>query len=348
MNYPKVAIVILNWNGEKHLKTFLPSVYNSQYPNLEIIVGDNASTDDSVCFIETYFPLVRIIRNTENLGFAEGYNEILKQVDADYFILLNSDVEVTTDWINPVINLMESDPYIAIAQPKIKSYYKRDYFEYAGAAGGFIDYLGYPFCRGRIFETIEKDNGQYNDIQEIFWASGCALFIKSTVWKRVNGFDAHFFAHMEEIDLCWRVKNLGYKVMYCGYSEVYHVGGGTLNTESPHKTYLNFRNNGFLLKKNVKGHKNLFLIPFRFSLDFIALLKFAAAGKWAKAAAVSKAHRAICSALYTGKIKYNKDVIKYPNRVGLYKKSIVWDYFVKGKKYFGLLKNKYFQKNIEV
>ncbi len=334
MNYPKVSVVILNWNGEKHLSTFLPSVYNSQYPNLEIIVADNASTDNSVEFIQANFPLIRIIQHTENLGFAGGYNEVLKQIETDYYILLNSDVEVTPNWINPVIELMESDKNIAVAQPKIKSYFERDSFEYAGAAGGFIDYLGYPFCRGRIFDTLEKDKGQYNDVKEIFWATGCALFIKSNVWKRVNGFDAHFFAHMEEIDLCWRIKNLGYKVMYCGFSEVYHVGGGTLHAESAQKTYLNFRNNCYLLKKNVSAGKNLFLIPLRFCLDFLALLKFAAAGKWKNVAAVSKAHRAICVSFYKGKIKFNKDISKTPNMTGFYKNSIVWDYFVRGRKYF--------------
>ncbi|MFD1631904.1 glycosyltransferase family 2 protein [Pseudopedobacter beijingensis] len=335
MNHlPKVSVVILNWNGKQHLETFLPSVYNSQYENLEIVVGDNASTDDSIAFVKTNFPCIKIIQNSENLGFAGGYNEILKQVDADYFILLNSDVEVTPYWITPVINMMESDKNIAIAQPKVKSYFCRDQFEYAGAAGGFIDKYGYPFCRGRIFDTLEKDKGQYNDTKEIFWASGCALFIKSAAWKRLGGFDADFFAHMEEIDLCWRAKNLGYKVMYCGKSEVYHVGGGTLDIESPYKTYLNFRNNCYLLKKNIKPSRSSFLIPLRFCLDFLALLRFAFQRKFKNAAAISRAHRAICVALFSGKIKYNKDVISTPNKTGLYKKSIVWDYFISGKKHF--------------
>ena len=334
MSAPKVSVVILNWNGKKHLAEFLPTVYNSQYENLEIVVGDNASTDDSVAFIKTYFPLVKVIENKENLGYAGGYNEILKQVTADYYVLLNSDVEVPPYWINPVIEMMESDDQIAIAQPKIKSFYERTHFEYAGAAGGFIDKYGYPFCRGRIFDSLEKDEGQYNDIKEIFWASGCALFIKSSVWKRLNGLDAEFFAHMEEIDICWRAKNLGFKVMYCGYSEVYHVGGGTLNTESPHKTYLNFRNNGFLLKKNIKPSVSFFLIPFRFCLDFLALLRFASKRQFGNVAAISRAHRAICMAFLKRKITYNKDIAKLPNLTGLYQKSIVWDYFVRKKKNF--------------
>ncbi|ADY51613.1 glycosyl transferase family 2 [Pseudopedobacter saltans DSM 12145] len=334
MSLPKVSVVILNWNGKQHLEEFLPTVYNSQYENLEIVVGDNASTDDSVKFVKDNFPLIKIIENHENLGYAGGYNAVLKQVEADYYVLLNSDVEVPPYWINPVIELMESDNQIAIAQPKIKSFFQRDYFEYAGAAGGFIDKFGYPFCRGRIFDSLEKDNGQYNDIQEIFWASGCALFIKSLAWKRLGGLDANFFAHMEEIDICWRAKNLGLKVMYCGLSEVYHVGGGTLNTESPHKTYLNFRNNAFLLKKNLSPIRTSFVIPFRFFLDFLALLRFAFKRQFANAGAVSKAHRAVCMAFLKRKINYNKDISNHPNKTGLYQKSIVWDYFVKKKKEF--------------
>ena len=339
MNYPKVAIVILNWNGEKHLANFLPSVFNSQYPNLEIIIGDNASTDNSVQYLRDTFPLVRIISNEENLGFAEGYNRVLDKVEADYYVLLNSDVEVTPNWINPVIEMMEADDAIAVAQPKIRDYYNRSHFEYAGATGGFIDGLGYTFCRGRIFDTLEKDNDQYNDNLEIFWATGCALFIKSAIWKKVNGLDEHFFAHMEEIDLCWRIKNLGYKVMYCGRSTVYHVGGGTLNTESSFKTYLNFRNNIFLIVKNVKPIKSIFLIPFRFCLDFIALLKFIIEGRFGNAMAVSKAHRHSLWAIIKGKITYNKKIAREPNKTGKYNRSIVWDYFILKKTKFSSLKS---------
>jgi len=342
MNYPKVAIVILNWNGEKHLANFLPSVFNSQYPNLEIIIGDNASTDNSVQFLRETFPLIRVISNDENLGFAEGYNKVLNKVDADYYVLLNSDVEVTPNWINPVIEMMEADSSIAVAQPKIRDYYNRSSFEYAGAAGGFIDMFGYPFCRGRIFDTLEKDIGQYNDNLEIFWATGCALFIKSSIWKRVNGLDEQFFAHMEEIDLCWRIKNLGYKVMYCGKSTVYHVGGGTLHTESSYKTYLNFRNNGFLIRKNIKPLKAGLLILLRFCLDFLALLKFLFAGKFENAMAISKAHRHILAAFIKGKVVYNKDIAAKPNLTGLYKRSLVWDYFVMKKKFFLALKRSFF------
>jgi GT2 family glycosyltransferase len=337
MNSPKVAIVILNWNGQKYLEQFLPSVFNSPYPNLQIIVGDNDSTDHSLHFLKENFPLVKIIRNEKNFGFAEGYNKVLSQVDADYFILLNSDVEVTSGWIKPVIDLMESDQNIAIAQPKIKSLMNRTHFEYAGAAGCFIDYLAYPFCRGRIFDAVEEDKGQYNDDKEIFWAAGCALFIRSEVWRRVKGLDENFFAHMEEIDLCWRVKNLGFKVMYCGASTIYHVGGGTLDAESPFKTYLNFRNNHYLIKKNIHPKRAKFLIPLRFCLDFLALIKFLLEGKWKNALAISKAHRHVIKALMSKKIVYNSDISATPNLTGMYDRSIVWDYFVNGKRKFSEL-----------
>jgi GT2 family glycosyltransferase len=334
IKYPKVAIVILNWNGKTHLQKFLPSVFNSIYPNLEIIVGDNDSTDESVDYLKEYFPLIKVISNEKNFGFAEGYNKVLNQVEADYFILLNSDVEVTPDWISPVIDLMESDENIALAQPKIRSYFRKTHFEYAGAAGCFIDSLAYPFCRGRIFDAVEEDKGQYDADMEIFWAAGCALFIKAPIWKRLKGLDEAFFAHMEEIDLCWRAKNLGYKVMYCGKSTIYHVGGGTLNVESPFKTYLNFRNNHFLIKKNIAPAKANLLIFIRFFLDFLALIKFIFEGKKRNAFAVSKAHRHVLKALFNGEIKYNTDISDKPNLVGRYSGSIVWQYFILGKKYF--------------
>jgi GT2 family glycosyltransferase len=339
MEHPSVAIVILNWNGQNYLERFLPSVFNCPYPNLQIIVGDNDSTDESCNFLKDNFPLVKVIRNERNFGFAEGYNKVLAQVEADYFILLNSDVEVTPGWIQPIINLMESDDKIAIAQPKIRSLINKNQFEYAGAAGCFIDKWAYPFCRGRIFDFVEEDNGQYDDNKEIFWAAGCALFIRSSIWKRVNGLDERFFAHMEEIDLCWRVKNLGYKVMYCGQSMIYHVGGGTLNVESPFKTYLNFRNNHYLIKKNIKPLRANFLIPFRFCLDFLAIIKFLADGKFRNAAAVSKAHRHVIKAFYNNTVKYNRDISKTPNLVGMYNKSIVIDYFLLGNKKFKNLRN---------
>jgi GT2 family glycosyltransferase len=332
---PKVAIVILNWNGEKHLKEFLPSVSKSDWPNLEIVVGDNASTDSSVAFVKGAYPNITIIENDSNYGFTGGYNKVLQQVEADYYILLNSDVEVPADWIKPVIELMESDPLIAVAAPKIKAYYQKSHFEHAGAAGGFIDEFGYPFCRGRMFYEIEEDKGQYNQSGEVFWASGASLFIKKKYWDEAGGFDDRFFAHMEEIDLCWRLKNMGYKVMYCADSEVYHVGGGTLNTENPFKTYLNFRNNLLLLKKNLPYWRSVFVIGVRYWMDLMALFRFLNEGKRKDAAAVSKAHRNFARNIFkreTVHISADKSRLK-----GMYKGSIVADFFIKKKHIFTAL-----------
>jgi GT2 family glycosyltransferase len=344
-NIPKVAIVILNWNGKKHLKQFLPSVLTSVWPNLEIVVGDNASTDGSVELVQHDFPSVTVIQNDDNYGFTGGYNKVLEQVKADYFILLNSDVEVFPHWIEPVIQLMESDPMIAVAAPKIKSYMQKDHFEHAGAAGGFIDVLGYPFCRGRIVSEIEEDHGQYQESGEVFWASGAAMFIKKKYWVEAGGFDERFFAHMEEIDLCWRLKNKGYKIMYCAQSEVFHVGGGTLNTENPFKTYLNFRNNLLLLKKNLPYWRSVLVISTRLWLDLMALLRFLNEGKRKDAWAVSKAHQNFFKNLFKranpkdgrhlaisttqqSKITYNRKL------TGMYKGSIIADFFIKKKHKF--------------
>jgi GT2 family glycosyltransferase len=305
MNFtPKVAIVILNWNGVKHLEEFLPSVTKSDWPNLEIVVGDNASSDGSVAFVKEKYPEITIIQNDANYGFTGGYNKVLEHVEADYYILLNSDVEVPAGWIKPVIELMESDPLIAAAAPKIKAYLQKDHFEHAGAAGGFIDAFGYPFCRGRVFYEIEEDKGQYEESGEVFWASGAALFIKKKYWDEAGGFDDRFFAHMEEIDLCWRLKNMGYKIMYCAQSEVYHVGGGTLNTENPFKTYLNFRNNLLLLKKNLPYWRSVYVIGSRYFMDLMALFRFLSEGKRKDAAAVSKAHRNFIKNLFKSEKTY--------------------------------------------
>ncbi len=327
-NIPKVAVVILNWNGQKYLEQFLPFVLSSTYPELEVIVADNASSDESVAFLRKQFSGVRIIENKENFGFAGGYNAALAQVEADYFVLLNSDVEVTPGWLEPVIAQMESDPAVAAAQPKLKDWNDRQLFEYAGAAGGFIDSFGYPFCRGRIFDTVETDQNQYNDISEIFWASGAALFIRSRAWKEIEGFDEHFFAHMEEIDLCWRLKLRGYKVIYCPDSTVYHIGGGTLQTESPYKTYLNYRNNLAMLLKNLPSEKKAFIIFVRFWLDFISLLKFLFEGKLSQVRAINKAHVAFFKDFSRHYKKAVKDDSMF-NSSGKYRGSIVWQYFGK-------------------
>ena len=333
MQTPKVAVVILNWNGLSYLRDFLPYVLASTWPNLEIVVGDNASADGSVTFLRGMFPTVRIIENDANYGFTGGYNRVLSQVDADYYILLNSDVEVSPGWIEPVIGLMQSDDKIAAAAPKIKAYTQKTHFEHAGAAGGFIDKFGYPFCRGRIFYEIEEDKGQYEKADEIFWASGAAMFIKKKCWDIAGGFDESFFAHMEEIDLCWRLKNIGYKVMYCPQSVVYHVGGGTLNAENPFKTYLNFRNNLLLIKNNLPFWRAFVVINIRFWMDFIALLRFLSEGKRKDAWAVSKAHQNFVRKLFVkSKVKSQKLADKTKSRIsGTYSRSIVWDFFI-GKK----------------
>ena len=335
---PRVAVVILNWNGLDFLKRFLPSICASTYPNLDIIVGDNASNDNSVSFVRENYPQIKISINDQNYGFAGGYNRVLNSLDQDYFVLLNSDVEVEPGWIEPVIQLMEKDRSIAAAQPKILSQSNKKLFEYAGAAGGFLDIFGYPFCRGRIFDSLEVDSSQYDQSSEIFWASGAAFFIKRLKWLEMNGLDEDFFAHMEEIDLCWRLKNNNYKIMYCAESTVFHVGGGTLNAESPFKTYLNFRNNLVLLQKNLPAGKSIVIIFLRFWLDFLSLLKYLMDGKPKNALAISKAHIYFIRNLARNTVKSRKIPKHTLNKNGLYIGSIVWDYFVRNKKTFTSLK----------
>ena len=330
----KVAIVILNWNGKKLLEKYLPSVvkYSSDY---DIYVADNGSTDDSIEFLQKYFPTVKIISLDKNYGFTGGYNRALFQIESDYFVLLNDDVQVTNDWISPIVNLMESDDKIAVCQPKLLSYTDKQKFEYAGAAGGYIDYLGYPFCAGRIFEHLEKDEGQYNQTREVFWASGAAMFVKSVVFKQLGGLDERFFAHMEEIDFCWRVKNNGYKVMYCPDSKVYHYGGATLNKKQPKKTYLNFRNNLLLLYKNLPENQLQDVFRKRKYLDLLASFIFLLTSSKSESKAVLDAIR---------DFKQMKDSVKrqaehindYPTQV--YKKSLILSSKIFRKNRFSQLK----------
>ena len=327
-NFPKVAVVILNWNGIYYLKRFLPSVYNSSYPNLVFVVGDNASSDKSVEFIKQNYPKIEVIQNDKNYGFAEGYNRVLEQVDADYYILLNSDVEVNEGWIEPMIEAMEADPAVAAAQPKILSSLQPELFEYAGAAGGYLDKYGYPFCRGRIFDTVEADLGQYNDTKSIFWASGAALFIKSDAWKKSGGFDKDFFAHMEEIDLCWRLKRMGYTIQYYPFSEVYHIGGGSLNKENPFKPYFNFRNTLTVLQKNFPSTQVYLPIFTRIWLDLIAVIRFYLKGNYKDAFAVHRAHWSFFKSFRTNHKKRKQSNIKFKVN-GLYNRLIVWEYFSK-------------------
>ncbi|SIQ02636.1 glycosyltransferase family 2 protein [Chryseobacterium sp. RU33C] len=285
----KLAVAILNWNGRNWLEKFLPGVVQFSQ-NADIYVIDNLSTDDSVEFLQKNFPTVYIIKNDKNYGFAGGYNEGLKAVKNEYYCLLNSDVEVTENWTVPVLELLENNSSISAVQPKILSYHNKNYFEFAGAAGGLIDNLGYPYCRGRVFDDLEEDKGQYNDETEIFWASGCCFFIRSTDFWKQNGFDARFFAHQEEIDLCWRLINSGKKIYYTGKSKIYHVGGGTLNKQSVQKTYLNIRNNLSMMFKNLPFPQLIMLIFFRLCLDSVAGIYFGLKQGFPHLWAVIRAH----------------------------------------------------------
>jgi len=328
-----IAIIILNWNGRKLLEEFLPSVI--KYSGIaDIYLADNASTDNSIAFVKEHFPQIRRIQNKTNGGYAKGYNEALKQVDADIFCLLNSDVEVTSNWLLPILDEFDKRPETAIIQPKILDYKNKAYFEYAGAAGGFIDKYAYPFCRGRVFDVVEEDNGQYDDNTDIFWASGACLFIRSEVFEKLNGFDETYFAHFEEIDLCWRAFNLDYKTRYVANSIVYHLGGGTLDKASAKKTYLNFRNSLFSITKNADGI--IFGIVFmRLTLDGIAALTFISQWRLAHFLAVVRAHFSYYRHLplllgqRKGYLKKKSNYFKI--------KSIVWRYFIKKTKRYQAL-----------
>ena len=330
----QTAVVILNYNGRKHLTEFLPSVINNSV-NTTIYVADNDSTDDSVAVLKNDFPTIKIIQLFENHGFAQGYNEALEQIknQFQYYILLNSDVEVTPNWIEPIISLMESNPNIAACQPKILSYHEKTHFEYAGAAGGFIDRLGYPFCRGRVFLSIEEDDGQYDDTREVFWATGACMFVKADVFHRLEGFDGDFFAHMEEIDLCWRMKHANYQIFASGEATVYHVGGGTLHKSNPHKTFLNFRNGLVMLYKNHPDnglYKTLFT---RLILDGVAGVKFLLFDSWEDCWAVARAHFNFYFHFRTWHKKRQR-IQKRDDLGQIFKRNIVWQHFVKGKERF--------------
>lgn len=335
----KIAIVILNWNGREFLERFLPGVVRySSSPGMKIIVADNGSSDDSLEFIRNKFKNVEIIELDKNYGFAGGYNKAFERINSEYYILLNSDVAVSENWIEPIIKKMDDDPVVAAAMPKIISYHDRSKFEYAGAAGGFIDKWGYPFCRGRILNNIEPDNNQYNDSIEIFWASGACLFIKSKIFHDAGGFDDDFFAHMEEIDLCWRIKNLGYKIYCYPCSQVYHVGGGTLPNETPSKLFLNFRNSLWVLLKNLPAKKLYQVLLIRKILDGLAAMKFYLTLDWRKGNAVFKAHMSYYK--HFRKMKQKRKSANSNNKnlpSSVYRKSILISYFLKKKKTFNEL-----------
>ena len=334
----ETAVVILNFNGRSYLEKFLPGVIKHSKEAVVYVV-DNASTDDSIHFLSSKYANdeIKIISLHENKGFTGGYNEALKEIDAEICVLLNTDVEVTENWLTPILKLMEDDPKIAVCQPKILSYNNKSSFEYAGAAGGFIDYLGFPFCRGRVFHMLEKDMGQYNDITKVFWASGACLFIRKNAFFELKGFDEDYFAHMEEIDLCWRLQNAGYTIYYVGVSTVYHVGGGTLSKSNPRKTYLNFRNGLSMFLKNEKPGRLWWKLPTRAVLDMIAALKFTFADSWQHGLSVIKAHFHFWSNLgYL--IKKRKEVktqwLSKKPVLQIYRGFIVIDYFLLGKKTF--------------
>jgi GT2 family glycosyltransferase len=331
----KTAVVILNWNGKHLLEQFLPKVIACS-PNAEVVVADNASSDDSVAFVRSTFPEVTIVENSRNNGYAGGYNDALACVDADYYVLLNSDIEVTPNWIEPVIRHFETDPLVGAIQPKIRAFKQRDKFEYAGAAGGYLDRLGFPFCRGRIFEECEVDRGQYDDVHEIFWASGACMFVRASVFHECQGFDEMFFAHMEEIDLCWRMKNRGYKILVEPASVVFHIGGGTLSKSNWRKTYLNFRNNLELIYKNIED-KYLFRSLFmRMALDGVAAFKFLFTNGFSHFYAIVRAHLHFYRMIPTIRQKRRKLKALEHNRnsTGVYMGSIVADYFIRHKKTF--------------
>ncbi|MDR0205912.1 MAG: glycosyltransferase family 2 protein [Bacteroidales bacterium] len=328
----KLAIVILNWNGEKFLSQFLPVILRFAPDYAEVIIADNASCDNSASFLKETYPSIRIIQNNENGGFSKGYNQALQQIEAKYYCLLNSDIEVTENWIEPVIDLLDNNSDVAVVQPKLLSYKNKEFFEYAGASGGFIDYLGYPFCRGRVFENLEKDNGQYNDTLEVFWATGATMFIRSNIFHKLNGLDEDFFAHMEEIDFCWRVKSLGFKIMVEPKSVIYHIGGGTLPKNSSIKTYLNFRNNLFLLIKNLPKNNLLPVFLARFVLDHIAALFFLVQGHWRDTWAVYRAQLSFLRQF--NKMKQKRNNVNPLVYKQTYQKSIVFNRYFKNKTKF--------------
>jgi len=330
----KVSIVILNWNGRKYLQQFLPSVLSTNHDNYEVIIADNGSTDDSISFLETNYPAIRLIRFTENYGFAKGYNEALKQVQSDYYLLLNSDVEVQANWLQPMVSLLESNKNIAACQPKILSYKNKTVFEYAGAAGGWLDKYGYPFAKGRVFDVTEEDKGQYDQTEPIFWASGAALFIRPAIFHQMKGFDEYFFAHQEEIDLCWRIQLAGHKIYSCPASIVYHVGGGTLPRGNSLKTYLNFRNNRIMMSKNLPFAKKLWVMPIRNFLDAVSAWKGLLTGDGGYFIAILRAQLAFIKWWLFYQNKSVFPITKKGILSGYLQKNMVWQHFAKKKKHF--------------
>jgi len=331
----QVSIVILNWNGKSFLEQFLPSVIKTTYRPTRIMVVDNGSTDDSVAFTQKHFPEVEVLGLPENYGFAEGNNKALPAISSPYLVLLNSDVEVSPDWLEPLVDLMEANPQMAACQPKVRAFHEREHFEYAGAAGGFLDKYGYPFCRGRVFDELEKDRGQYEEEMEVFWATGAAMMLRKSVVDEIGLFEGDFFAHMEEIDFCWRAQNLGYSIGSAPKSVVYHVGGGTLPQGNARKTFLNVRNGLIMMLKNLPQGKVFSHLFVRMLLDGVWALRSLLQGDGQTFNAIFKGHMAFYQKLGYWR-KRRKEIYQEPPTTfpkgGFFSKSIVWTYFVKGKK----------------
>jgi GT2 family glycosyltransferase len=337
----KISVVILNYNGRKHLEEFLPSVVeHTQGSDTEIIIADNHSTDDSVNFLVTNYPNIQQIRMDVNSGYAGGYNEALKQVESEYFVLLNSDVEATKNWLGPIIKYLDENSDVAAAMPKIKAYKNKEYFEYAGASGGFIDRYGYPFCRGRILYNIEKDEGQYDTIRDIFWASGACFVIRAELFRKAGGFDSDFFAHMEEIDLCWRLKSMGFRIVVIPESVVFHLGGGTLPINTPKKMFFNYRNSLFLLQKNLSRKRFFPIIFSRLCLDGASAMVYLAKFSFGFFGAVIRAHMQFYSSFfYTNRKRKAVKKLARTNMVGeIYPKSMVFGFMIKKSRIFAQLK----------
>ncbi len=332
----KVAVVILNWNGKTLLKKFLPSVVKYSMDEAEIYIADNNSTDDSISFIKENYPDIKIVQNKKNGGYAKGYNDALQHIDADIYALVNSDIEVTSGWLTPVIDQFKNNPNTVAVQPKLLDFKDKSKFEYAGAAGGFVDFMGYPYCKGRIFMDLETDQNQYDNSYDIFWATGACFFIRSEIYHKLNGFDEDYFAHQEEIDLCWRIQNEDYKIQYVGASTVYHVGGATLKESNPHKTFLNFRNSLFTIAKNVPKRFVFFVIFFRLILDGIAGIKFIFELRPIHTWSIIKAHFSFYANF--PKMLRKRKHISFKQTKYFHTFSIVWQHFI-------LRKNKFTELN---
>lgn len=334
----KVSVVILNWNGKSLMREYLPSVveYTLGAPDVELVVADNGSDDGSLDFLTAEYPQIRQIDLAHNHGFAEGYNLALAQVDAEYTVLLNSDVKVSPLWLPTLIEYMDQHPDVAACQPKIRSLREPDFFEHAGAAGGYMDFLGYPFCRGRLLSVVEKDSGQYDAPVDIFWATGACLCIRTEDFRAVGGLDARFFAHMEEIDLCWRLRSRGRRVVCLPSSIVFHLGGATLNKENPHKTFLNYRNNLLMLYKNTSRRRFIFVFLFRFFFDYLSSLVFLLSGKRGDAFAVVRARLAFWKMQPVFRLQRmeNRSLTTVNPIPEVYRGSILFQYYFGGKRRF--------------